>query len=139
MAPMRIFLRPLVHASLAVYAAQYLLGGFSFTNSSFFSTFPIVVGLALLYTFVRPILHLVSLPDGGISFTALNIGLTVVILHILASFVPTFDIQAGVLNAPRFLLEFLPASRLSVFWTLVISSVVISTVYNFFLWLAGKK
>lgn len=132
---MKRFARNLVFSYIAVVATDSFVGGFEFGSSSVSSIYSVVLALALLYTFMTPILKITSMATAGISFVVMHFLLTLTILYVLTLFIPAFEIKETIFPS----IYVLPQRTLTVYWSLVVSALFVSFITVAFGWLCGGK
>ena len=132
---MRVILRYITFSFVSVYFTRLLIEGFTLGRGFFF----VVIAIALLNLLLRPIIKVTSLPSKGIGYLIVNVFLTFLTIFALTNFLPSIRIEttftAGLLN----LLNTLPIKSLSPLQTMVMSSLVISFIFNFLMWIGNKK
>lgn len=138
---MKHIVRSFVFAYVAMYVTQAIIGGFDFGGSRFVS-FLVIVALALLFMFEKPALDMLSLPSKGIGMLVMNFILVLITLYILTVFIQSFNIVTTTLPGLRIFGFVLPSRDLTVMWSVVCSSLLISSLHSFLSWLCsgnGKK
>lgn len=131
-------LRTLVFTTLALYFAQLMLQSFYF-DGSYKTILLLLLGLFLFNMFVRSVFQIISLPDRGILFFILYFLLTLTLMYISTAFIPTFAFNNLDLSTFFIVGVMLPSTKLSAFWSAVISAFVFSVLFRFFSWLSSKK
>jgi uncharacterized membrane protein YvlD (DUF360 family) len=133
----RWIIRSLLFAYASIFAAQYIVGGFSYGSVEILGL--LVLAIALLNMFIIPISKVLGLPHKGIGFIFISFVLTLVTVYILPMFLPSFKIVETTLSQLRIFGYVLPSKQLTVTWSAVYSALVVSLVYHFFEWLCGKR
>ena len=136
---MRLFLRFFVFTLISVMVTQFLLNGFEFGSNHNRNYILVVLGITLLYFFLKPILGLVSLPRRGIGFMVINFFMTAVIVYVLTVFVPGFNIKEGFFPELIIFGFMLPSKQLTLAWSLIYSALFVSLVFTFFDWLGSDR
>lgn len=136
---MKSFLRVLVFTIISLNFTQYLFDSFDFGNPFYKLWLLVVLAITLLNYFVKMVLTLVSLPKDGLGFLIINTVLTLIILYILTIFMADLNIKNAYLPELLIFGFMLPSKHLDGIWSLVVSGVTLSLVYNFFDWLIAKK
>lgn len=135
----RAILRAIIFSFIALLLAQRVIGGLVLGGNVLRTLALVLFGLSLLNFFMLPVLRILSLPTDGIGFAFISFMLTVILLYILTIFVPNLEIVESTLPQLRIFGVVLPSKGLTVFWSAVFTSLLISSVYNFFVWLTGGK
>ena len=136
---MRYAIRSFVFAYISVYITQAYVDGFDFGTAFVSSFLLVVIAIALLNMFMIPILKLVSVPSTGIFYAAMSFLLTLLVLYLMTVFIPAFEIKNTTLREvviPGFTFS---AKTLTIYWSLIVSSVFVSSIVNFLVWLCGCK
>ena len=98
-----------------------------------------VIATALLNLILRPIIKVTSLPSKGIGYLIVNVFLTFLTIFALTNFLPSIQIETTFTIDVLNLLNTLPIKSLSPLQTMVMSSLVISFIFNFLMWIGNKK
>ncbi len=132
---MRVILRYIVFSFIAVYFARIFVEGFTLGRGFFF----VVIAIALLNLFSRPVIKITSLPSKGIGYFIVNVFLTFLTIFALTSFLPSVRIETtftvGLLN----LLNTLPIKNLNPLQTTIVASFTVGFIFNFLMWVGNKK
>lgn len=136
---MRLILRSLLTAYLAVFISQEIVGGLSFGGDTRQTLILFMLGVALLNIFMIPIFKVLRLPLKGLSFLFLNFILTLIVIYALTLFVPDLMIVETELAKLRIFGYVLPSKHLTITWSAVFSALIISIVYHFFEWLCDRR
>lgn len=136
---LRWIIRSLLFSYATLFVAQEIVGGMSFGGNEKQTFFLVLVAIAMLNMFIIPIFKVLGLPHEGISFIFLSFVLTLVTIYILPMFIDGFKIVETSLAQLRVFGYVLPSRDLTVTWSAVYSSLVISIVYHFFEWLCDKR
>jgi len=123
--------------TIALNVTQYVIGGFIFDNPSAFLLY--IVGLTILYLFMKPLLTLISLPSQGPGYLFMSFLLTLITNYALTIFIPNFEIRATTVSELIIFGFVLPSKRLNVTWSLVFSSLMMAVLMTFFNWLCDNK
>jgi uncharacterized membrane protein YvlD (DUF360 family) len=135
---MKSFLRTFVFSIISVLLTQYLIESFSFGSNYNRNLLLIVLALALLYKFIKPIFGVISLPTEGLGFLFLNFFLSLLIFYILTVFIPGFNVREAVFPELIIFGFMLPSKQLNLLQTFVYSSLFVSFLYTFFDWLCER-
>lgn len=136
---MRLILRSLLIAYLSVFTSQEIVGGLSFGGDTKQTLVLFMLGIALLNVFIIPIFKVLRLPLKGLSFLFLNFILTLIVIYVLTLFVSDLKIVETDLAKLRIFGYVLPSKHLTITWSAIFSTLVISIVYHFFEWLCDKR
>lgn len=138
---MRALIKSVIFSFLSVQACQYVIGAFHYGLEPEKTIFLVVLALAMLSFFLKPLVKLVGLPDSGPVFVFLKMILVLLLLYILTSIIAGFSVVPVELSGLTIFGFELPSKNLTTFWSAVFSSLTISLVYSFFDWLCpkGKK
>lgn len=137
---MKYLLRSLIFTYFSLVFTQKVIGAYFFGGRGYMTLLLVGFGLALLNISLAPIFKLISLPDKGISFMFLSFIMTLITTRVMTFVIPYFDILPATLGELNFFGIVLPSKNLTVFWSSVFSALLLSIIYNFFVWLcAGKK
>jgi len=130
---MKSILRIAVFLFISLNIAQYIITGYNFGHSS--SVLLFITALTVLIFFIRPLLRLVSLPVNGPSFIFMTFILIAITSHVLTLFIPQFSMRSTEISELIIFGFVLPSKRLSVIWSNVFSSLLITVLMWFFSWL----
>ena len=136
---MKPLLRVFVFTLISVKIMQYLIGTLNFPRGDTRTFILVVVGLALLNSFLKTILSIISFPTKGFSYMFLSFIMTLIMLYILTLFLHSFYVKAMSLENLIILGFVLPSWQIKGFWAYVLTAAVLSVVYKFFDWLCSKK
>ena len=128
---MKKILRTLIFTALALEAARQVIGAFDYGSDSFKSVVLLVLGLSLLYFFLKPLISIVSLPTRGIPFVFLTFAMTVIVIYVSTLFVPGFSIHSSTVSGLVILGFSFPSYDLTSLQAMVFSSLVTSLTYTF--------
>ncbi|MDP3982596.1 MAG: phage holin family protein [bacterium] len=93
--------------------------------------------LALLFTFVRPLLRLLFLPINLITLGMFSGLVNVLILYLFDRYYSAFSVSSWNFTGYSFDGFIIPAIDLNVFWTYVLISLIITFVSSFLNWLCS--
>lgn len=134
---MKAFIRSFVFSYIAVFVIENLIDGFSF---NFESKVLLVLALSLISLFSKPLLKMLSLPDGGLGYLVILIVLILVTMYILTVFIPNFAFVATTTKNLNILSFVIPSKHLTPWAAAVYSALIYSLTVSFFDWLSkGKK
>jgi len=123
--------------TISLNITQYIIGCFSFDHPSAIILF--IMGLTLLYMFMRPLLILISLPNEGPGYIFMSFILTAITVYVLTLFIPFFKIRSATISELMFFGYVLPSKQLSVAWSMVFSSLLIAVLMVFFNWICESR
>jgi uncharacterized membrane protein YvlD (DUF360 family) len=135
---MKSFLKTFVFSLIAILVTQYLIESFSFGANHQRNLVLIVIALALLYRFIKPLFAIISLPKAGIGFLFLSFILTLIIIYVLTVFISGFKIKEAVFPELLIFGFMLPSKQLTLLQTFVYSALFVSFLYTFFDWLCER-
>ncbi|MDC0449120.1 hypothetical protein OAL67_00765 [bacterium] len=135
---MKAIVRAFVFSLIALKGTLYIIDAFVFEDGVN-TMLLVLVGLTLLYFFIRPVLAIVSLPTDGVGFLFLTFTLTFVILYILTLFISSFSIRATTISDLVLFGFVLPAKDLTSIWSAIFSALMLSLIFTFFDWLCARK
>jgi len=122
---------------ISLNIAQYIIGTFQFGHPS--SLILYVIGLATLYIFLKPILTFISLPHEGPGYLFMSFILIFITNYALTAFIPFFGLRPTTISELMFFGFVLPSKDLSVFWSLVFSSLLMAVLMLFLNWVCEDK
>lgn len=134
---MKTIIRTLLFVALALYATQYLIGAFSYSQDR--TIWLSFLALVILYLFLRPILSVVSLPTKGSVYVLISSICTGLIFYALVSILPDFSFIPVTLESLNIFGVMLPSRDLSSLWAMIFSSLTTSIIYLFLESLCRKK
>ncbi|NCN58832.1 phage holin family protein [Candidatus Microgenomates bacterium] len=131
----RLLRNILVHTVILYYLVQ-AIPGVDLDN-----TLQAVVGggaiLALLFTFIRPVLKILFLPINLITLGLFSGLVNVLILYLFDRYYSAFSVSSWDFAGYSFDGFVIPAIDLNVFWTYVLISLIITFVSSFLNWLCS--
>ncbi|MFC1700220.1 hypothetical protein ACFLZ4_01075 [Patescibacteria group bacterium] len=136
---MKKILRALIYTSLSLEAARQVIGAFDYGNDSFKTVTLLVLGLSLLFFFLKPLISIVSLPTKGIPFVFLTFAMSVIVLYVSTLFVPGFSIHSSTVSGLNILGFSFPSYDLTSFQAMICSALIVSLTYSFLEWLGSKR
>lgn len=122
---------------IALNITQYVIGSFVFSHSS--ALFLYVIGLTVLYMFMKPLLTIIALPDEGPGYLFMSFLLTLITNYALTIFIPNFDLRSTTISELIIFGFVLPSKRLNMMWSLVFASLLMAVLMTFFKWLCDVK
>ena len=134
---MKKILRTLLYVSLSLYAAQYFIGAFEYTESR--SVWTSIMALSLLYIFLGPVLSVISLPTKGSMFFLVSFVTTGLVFYILMNTLEDVSIVPVTLRSLKILGFVLPSKDLDSFGSMVFSALTTNMVYLFLEGLCKRK
>lgn len=137
---MKSILREILIHTVALYLVIISIPGVSFdgnlrslTSLSILHTGGAI--LALFFHFVRPVLKLILLPINLLTLGIFSGLINVLILYLFTRFFGQLKIVEWTFVRMEYQGFTIPELKISVFWTYVLASVIISLVISFFRWL----
>jgi len=128
---MKKIIRTVIFTILGLGSAQYLIGSFDYGSDRLKAILLIVLGLSLLFLFLKPLVAIVSLPTRGLGFAFLTFAMSVIIIYVSTLFIPTFSIHsASVSNLMIFGMS-IPSFDLTSLQAMVFSGLIICLMYSF--------
>ncbi len=134
---MRKILRTLLYVTLALYAAQQLIGTFSYTEDR--TVVLSILGLCLLYFFLKPLISIVSLPTKGSMYFLISFISTALVFYALTNVLADLSFEPITLHSLTILGFVLPSKDLTGLWAMIFSALTTSTVYLFLESLCKKR
>jgi len=134
---MRKVIRTFLFVTLALYATQYLIGGFSYSEDK--TVRLSILALSLLYIFLGPIVSIVSLPTRGSVFILISVLSTALVFYALVNILPDLSFSPVTLESLNIFGVVLPSKDLNSLWTMIFSCFTTSVVYLFLESLCRKK
>ncbi len=135
---MKKILKIFVYSYISLYVTQSVINGFFFGGSHNITFLLVLVGVALLNTFLPPILNILSLPDSGPGGIFLSFLMNLIVLYMLTVLLPFFDLQASVISELIIFGIVLPSKSLTKLSAMVFSALLFVVVFNFFKWLGSS-
>lgn len=136
---MKKILRTFIFTALALEAAKQVIGAFDYGSDDFKSMILLVLGLSLLFFFLKPLISIVSLPTRGLPFIFLTFVMTVIVIYVSTLFVPGFSIHSSTVSGLMILGFSFPSYNLTSFQAMIFSSLTTSLTYIFLESLCTKK
>lgn len=136
---MKKILKMFVYSYISLYVTQSVINGFFFGGSHNITFLLVLIGVALLNTFLPPILNILSLPDGGPGGIFLSFLMNLIVLYMLTVLLPFFDVQASVISELIIFGIVLPSKSLTKLSSMVFSALLFVVVFNFFKWLGSSN
>lgn len=134
---MKKIIRTLLFVSLSLYAAQIAVGAFSYLDDK--TAYLAIVGLSILYFFLKPIISVVSLPTRGSVFFLITFITTSLIFYTFVNVLPDLEFRDVTLRSLNIFGVVLPSKDLSSLWAMIFSALTTSAVYLFLESLCRKK
>ena len=111
---MKKIIRTFLFVFLALYSTQYLIGAFVYQSND--TILLSVVGLSILYIFLKPLISIVSLPTKGSVFFLISFISTGLVFFALPNVVPSLWFQPVTMGSLNILGYVLPSKVLNSFW-----------------------
>src|SRR5690349_16005772 len=108
---MKMFIRGFIFTILAVNVSMFVVDTLKFGDDKIF--FLVILALALLNLFLRPLMDMVSLPSSGPVFWILSWIMNIIILNVLTVVVSSFTISAASTHSLLIFGFMLPSKNLS--------------------------
>lgn len=133
---MRALLRSILFYTVALYLVITYIPGIQLKGGV-----EILLGsgvvLAILVTFVRPAVKIITLPINILTLGIFSGFVNVIILFLLTRFIDQLSIQAWTFSRFEYQGFVIPETHISTFWTYVIVSSIISIITNALNWLCN--
>jgi hypothetical protein len=126
---MKKIIRTLLFAYLALYSAQSVVGSFVYQRED--TVILSVLGLSILYIFLKPLISIVSLPTRGSVFFLISFLSTLLLFFALSNVLPDLSFQSVTLRSLNLLGYVLPSKDLDSLWAMVFSALTTNAVYLF--------
>lgn len=134
---MKRIIRTIIYSGLSLYSAQLLIGSFSYSENK--TAYLTVLGVSILYFFLKPIISVVSLPTKGSVFFLISFISTGIVFYALASILSDLGFQPTTLQSLNIFGRVLPSKDLDSLGAMIFSAFVTSAVYLFLESLCGRK
>jgi hypothetical protein len=122
-------IRTFLFSYLALYSAQYVIGTIVYDDSDTVLYF--VIGLSILYIFLKPLISIVSMPTKGSVFFLVSFISTGLVFFALSNVLPDVSFQPVTLRSLNILGYVLPSKDLSSLWAMVFSALTTNAIYLF--------
>jgi hypothetical protein len=126
---MKKVIRTFLFVYLALYSAQFVVGTFEYQRDD--TVLLSVLGLSILYVFLKPLISIVSLPKKGSVFFLISFLSTVLLFFALSNVLPDLSFQPVTLRSLNILGYVLPSKDLDSLWAMVFSALTTNAVYLF--------
>lgn len=136
---MKKILKMFVYSYISLYVTQSVINGFFFGGSHNITFLLVLTGVALLNTFLPPILNILSLPDAGPGGIFLSFLMNLIVFYMLTVLLPFFDVQASTISELIIFGIVLPSKSLTKLSSMIFSALLFVVVFNFFKWLGASK
>lgn len=133
---MKKIIRTFLFVFLALYSAQYLVGSFVYEDGN--TVVLSVVALSTLYTFLKPLISIVSLPTKGSVFFLISFISTGLVFFALPNVLPGLWFQPVTMGSLNILGYVLPSKDLNSLWSMIFSALTTNLVYLFLESLCGR-
>ena len=134
---MKTIIRTFLFVSLSLYATQYAIGAFSYSDKEI--EFLSILALSILYFFLKPIVTIVSIPTKGSVFFLVSFISTGIVFYALVNILPDLIFVPVTLRSLNILGIVLPSKDLNTLWAMIFSAFTTSAVYLFLESLCRKK
>lgn len=131
---MKAILRSILVNIVALWVTSYLISGIHL-GGGFATLIMAGVVFALINLLVKPIISLLFLPVNLISLGLLSWVVNVIMLFVFIKVFPAFSITEWRFEGFDYQGFIIPAMTVSVLWTAILASFIISTISSFFNWL----
>lgn len=98
-----------------------------------------VVAVALLNLFSRPVIKVTSLPSKGVGYFIVNIFLIFLTIFALSTFLPSIKIETTFFTGILGSFIKLPIKNLNPLQTMIAASICIGFIFNFLMWVGNRK
>lgn len=136
---MKTLLRTFVFSFIALYFARFFVDALYFGGNYNITLLLVLIALTFLNLFLSPILKLMSLPQKGLAHLFLRFMMNMLILFVLEYMLPSFQIRSAYVPELILLGIVLTSKSLSKAGALVVSSLLFTIIYSFFIWLSRGK
>jgi hypothetical protein len=133
---MKKIIRTFLFVFLALYSAQFAVGAFVYKSDD--TIFLSVIGLSILYIFLKPLISIVSMPTKGSVFFLISFISTGLVFFALSNVLPDLSFQPVTLRSLNILGYVLPSKDLDSLWAMVFSALTTNAVYLFLEGLCGR-
>lgn len=130
---MKTLLRTTLFYSLAVYFLPFMVHGVE-VDGGLFTLFLLGFTLMILYSILRPVLSLISIPLNIVTLGLFSILVNAFLLYILTVLVPSITISAFEFQGLRFMGFVIPEMEIGTFFAYCLSAVTISVTMWFLEW-----
>lgn len=135
---MKSLIRSFVINIAAIHITTSIMPGF--TNSGGFKTLALaVVVLGIINLLIKPLISLLLLPINILTLGAFRWLINVAVLFLLTQIIPQLSVSAFRFPGLSYQGFVVPEVQISIFWSLVISSITISFTNAFLFWLSWEK
>jgi uncharacterized membrane protein YvlD (DUF360 family) len=134
---MKKIIRTVLFIFLSLYATDWVVGGFSYSENK--TIHLSVIALLVLYLFLKPIASVASLPTSGSVFFLISFISTGIVFYALANIIHDLSFQPTTLRSLNILGVVLPSKDLDSLWSLIFSALTTSSVYLFLEGLCSRK
>jgi len=133
---MKKIIRTFLFVFLALYSAQFVVGAFVYSADD--TVLLSVIGLSILYIFLKPLISIVSMPTKGSVFFLISFISTGLVFFALSNVLPDLSFQPVTLGSLNILGRVLPSKDLDSLWAMVFSALATNAVYLFLESLCGR-
>lgn len=134
---MKSFIRKFVLSIISLYITSKLITGFKISQD-----FSILAKISFLFTilnfFVKPVIKVLTLPLNFVSFGLFSLIINGLTIYLLTYFSPEVKITPWYFPGLNYKGFALPSYNFSFFYTLILISLVVSLIINFFSWICKK-
>jgi putative membrane protein len=135
---MKSLLRSIIYNIAAFHLASLIIPGLNYTGG-LKTLFIAVIVLSVMNISIKPIINLLLLPINVLTLGMFRWVVNVLVLFLLILVVSNIQISSFIFPGIEFHGFIIPDIHVSNFWTLLISSVTISLVYTFLIWLCKES
>lgn len=135
---MKNFIRRVLVYAFALFFLSEAIDGVAISGGLQTYIFGGVV-FALLYMFLKPVLHIVALPFNLITMGWFSFIINALLLYLLTVLVPDISITSFVFSGFTFVGFVIPKISLVGIFAFVVSSIVLSGLVGFLYWLMDKS
>ncbi|HLB51443.1 hypothetical protein A3F07_01155 [candidate division WWE3 bacterium RIFCSPHIGHO2_12_FULL_38_15] len=136
---LRNVLKVLTYTFISLVTTKTLLNTIDLGPSPFPELILLLMTLFMLNMFLQPILGILSLPEEGLKYLLIHFLFTVIFLLVLIQILDNLRIIELNTENLLFIGGMVPSSSLSNSLSLVVTSLVLSVIYRYLVWLTPKK
>jgi hypothetical protein len=125
----KYIIRLLLFSTISIKIAEYIIGGLVFGDISSFLLY--MVGIAVMYLFIKSLLSLISLPSEGAGYLFMSFLLTAITTYVFTLFIPNFSVRSTEVSQLIIFGFMLPSKHLNVVWSGIFSALLISVIMSF--------
>ena len=132
---MQKLLKSFILTAIALYFTTVIIPGF-IIQPGLINILVTTLVLALLNTFIRPLIRLLLLPVNLLTLGAFRWLINIILLYLLTLIMPEVEINGFLLTEIPLLGNLLPQASVGPFIAIVLTSIALSLSLSFLLWIA---